>query len=129
MIIAVSVWNGRVSPVFDVAQNLLLIDRRGAGEANRCTLSIAGLSPLVIVETLKSKRVEMVICGAISEDFLRNLTVSGIRVEPWICGNTEEIIQALLQNKLFDQCHHMPGCCRFRGKGMRFRNRKRNSGK
>ena len=129
MIIAVAVWNNRISPVFDVAQNLLLVNRDNVEETARFNISLAGLSPAIIIETLKRYRVEIVVCGAISEVLQRLLTMSGIRVEPWICGNSEEIIQALAQNRLSDQCYHMPGCCRFQGKGIHYHKRRQNRGK
>lgn len=121
MIVAVTIWNNRISPVFDVAQNLLLIDREIDQNENKRHISIAGLSPTLVVETLKRNRIEMVICGAISETFYRLLTGSGIRVEPWICGDADEIIRALFLDRLSDRCYHMPGCCRMRGKAVRNR--------
>jgi len=128
MRIAVTIWNNRISPVFDVAQNLLMINLDKGEETARHNISLAGLSPPSKIETLKKNNVEMVLCGAISESFLRLLTTSGIRVEPWISGNIEEVIQAMLQNKLSDPCYRMPGCYRFRGRGKRHRGGKRNRG-
>ena len=128
MRIAVTIWNNRISPVFDVAQNLLMIHFDDGEETTRRNLSLAGMSPLLKIETLRKSKVEMVLCGAISEPFLRLLTTSSIRVEPWISGNVDEIIQAVLQNRLSDPRYHMPGCYRFRGRGGHRRGGKRNRG-
>ena len=128
MRIAVTIWNNRISPVFDVAQNLLMINLDRGEETARRNISLAGLSTPLKIDTLKKNNIEIVLCGAISESFLRLLTTSGIRVEPWISGNIEEVIQAVLQNKLSDPCYRMPGRYRFRGKGMRHRGNKRNRG-
>jgi len=128
MRIAVTIWNNRISPVFDVAQNLLMINLDSGEETARHNISLAGLSPPLKVETLKKNNVEVVLCGAISESYLRLLTTSGIRVEPWISGNIEEVIQAVLQNRLSDPCYRMPGCYRFRGRGMHHRDRRHNRG-
>ncbi len=128
MRIAVTIWNNRISPVFDVAQNLLMVDLDNGEETVRWNLSLSGMPPTLKIETLKKSNVEMVLCGAISELFLRLLTTSGIKVEPWISGNIEEVIQAVIQNKLSDPCYCMPGCYRFRGSGKRHRGRKRNRG-
>ena len=128
MRIAITIWNNRISPVFDVAQNLLMINLDDGVESTRRNVSLAGLSPPLVIETLKKNNVEVVLCGAISESFLRLLTTSGIRVEPWISGNIEEVIQAVLQNRLSEPYYRMPGYCRSQGKGMRHRGRKRNRG-
>ncbi|HHE47219.1 MAG TPA: hypothetical protein ENL08_05930 [Bacteroidetes bacterium] len=129
MIIAVTIWNNRISPVFDVARDLLMVDLDDGGDTSRRILSLAGMSPQLKIESLKKSNVEMVLCGAISESFLRLLTTNGIRVEPWISGDIEEVIQALLQNRLSDPCYCMPGCNRFRRKGGRHRGSKRHRGK
>ena len=129
MRIAVTTWNKRISPVFDVAQNLLLINIDEGEETVRSSLSLAEMTPALKIETLKKNSVEVVLCGAISESLLRLLTTSGLKVEPWISGDIEEVIQAVLQNKLSDPRYHMPGCCRFRRDGMHHHNRRRNRGK
>ncbi|MDP8241378.1 MAG: hypothetical protein P9X24_20005 [Candidatus Hatepunaea meridiana] len=121
MIIAVTTWNNRISPVFDVAQNLLVINSDKGVEIDRYRVSLAGLSPPLKIDALKRNNIEMVLCGAVSEAFLGFLTTSGIRIEPWICGNTDEVIQAALQNRLSEPCYRMPGCCHFRGNGMQHR--------
>jgi len=128
MRIAVTIWNNRISPVFDVAQNLLMVDLDDGKETVRRNLSLAGMPPPLKIEVLKKSNVEMVLCGAISESFLRLLTTSGIRVEPWISGNIEEIIQAVIQNKLSNPCYCMPGCYRFRCRGKQNRSGRRNRG-
>lgn len=129
MRIAVTTWNRRISPVFDVAQNLLLVNIDMGEETFRCNLSLVGMTPQKKIETLKQNSVEVVLCGAISEYLLRLLTTSGLKVEPWISGDIEEVIQAILQNKLSDPRYHMPGCCRFRRDSMHYRDRRRKRGK
>ena len=128
MRIAVAIWNNRISPVFDVAQNLLLISSVNGEETVRSSLSLAEMTPALKIEALKKNSVEVVLCGAISESFLRLLITSGLKVEPWVSGNIEEVIQAVLRNKLSDPRYHMPGCCRFgRNRGHhRERRRKRS---
>jgi len=126
MRIAVPFWDNRISPVFDVAQNLMLISFHNGKETARFNLSLAGMSSPLKIDTLKKNEVEIVLCGAISEPFLRLLISSGFTVEPWISGRVEDVIQAVLQNRLSDPCYRMPGYCRYKEKGRQYRNRKHN---
>lgn len=116
MRIAVPCWGDRISPVFDVAQNLLLIDVDGEAETGRQSLSIAGMSPPAKLDLLKNNSVNIILCGAISNSYHQLLELSGIQVYPWNSGNVDEIIEAALQDRLLDARHRMPGCRRRRGR-------------
>lgn len=125
MRIAITVWNNRISPVFDVAQQLLFVDIVDDGEGTRSLLSLAGMSPQQKVEAIKLNRIEMVLCGAVSEFFLVLLGNNGIKVEPWISGDIDEVIKALMQNRLFDPLFSMPG---YRHLRRRCRSNRKRSG-
>jgi len=125
MRIALTIWSNRISPVFDVAQNLLLINIDKGEETVRSYLSLAEMTPQLKIEILKKNSVEVVLCGAISRFLLGLLTASGIKVEPWISGDIEEVIQAVLQDKISDPRYRMPGCCRLRGNGMHHERRRK----
>jgi len=112
--IAVPCWGDLISPVFDVAQNLLLVDISDGVETGRQNLSMAGMQVPVKVEAIRNSGVDAVICGAISGMFVSMLTSNRIKVQPWNSGKVDEIIQAVLQDRLSDPRYCMPGCRRRR---------------
>ena len=70
---------------------------------------------------LKQKGVNVLVCGAISRPLASMVLSSGIDLIPWIAGDVEEIMKALIEGKISDPKFLMPGCCRGR---RRFGNRR-----
>jgi predicted Fe-Mo cluster-binding NifX family protein len=118
MKIGVSIWNGRVSPVFDVAGRLVLLDISDGGVTRReeVSLSREGMGK---VEELVGLGVEVLICGAISQSLAMMVGRSGIRVMSNICGPVEDVAGAFIEERLEGPYFLMPGCCgrrrRYRG--------------
>jgi len=94
MRIAIPVWNGRVSPVFDVARTICVADMDDdLGETNpRATHA---LNPVRPVSTLTELGVDLLVCSAISAPLVSAMSASGIEVISDICGSPDEIIAAL----------------------------------
>ncbi|MEA3358334.1 MAG: NifB/NifX family molybdenum-iron cluster-binding protein [Thermodesulfobacteriota bacterium] len=113
--IAIPTWNGRVSPVFDAAERLLIIDIKGKKECSRFETEISEANFPVRATRLKKLGVDTLICGAISMPLLYMITNVDIRVIPWISGRAEDVLKAFLDEKLFQFL--MPGTGRYRGKG------------
>ncbi len=106
--IAIPHWQGRVSPVFDVAGRVLLADII-SGEIIRCgDLQLGAEDPHNRSVLLSSTGVEVLLCGAISCSFELALTAVGIRVRSQICGPIELVLQAYMSGQL--DCYQMPGC-------------------
>jgi len=114
MRIAVPDWQGRVSPVFDVAEQVLLVDLDGRMESGRRTEPLGSTAVHARARRLKELGVEVIVCGAISWQLEAFLGGSGIRVIPLVCGAVEEIVRAFREGTLADERFAMPGCCRKR---------------
>ncbi len=110
MKIAVSVWEGRVSPVFDTAARLLVLDAEETGEASRFEVFLDEQTCSRKCSRIQVLGVEVLICGAISRYFHGILTASGIRVIPWICGAASEVVNAYMDGTLSQPRYLMPGC-------------------
>lgn len=110
MKIAVSVWEGRVSPVFDTASRLLVLDAEETGEASRLEVFLDEQTCSRKCSRIQVLGVEVLICGAISRYFQGILTASGIRVIPWICGAASEVVNAYMNGTLSHPRYLMPGC-------------------
>jgi predicted Fe-Mo cluster-binding NifX family protein len=121
MKVGIPTWDGRVSPVLDVARRLLVVDVEGSSEISRSEADLAGTHPAPRVEQIRSLGVEVLICGAVSWPLEAVLASAGVRVIPQTCGLVEDVLRAFLAGQLLDESFLMPGCCgrrrRFRGGG------------
>lgn len=112
MRLAIPVWCDRVSPVFDVAKQVLLVDLTDddGHETARHLHPLAETSLPRRAETLATLGVDALVCGAISRALEAALLAKGVRVIAHISGETERIIQAFIGNHLGDDAFRMPGC-------------------
>ena len=117
MKIAIPTWNGRVSPVFDTASRLLVVEVGEEGECSRFETDISEHFLPSKSMRLTGLEIDTLICGAISRPLAYMITTAGIKLVPWISGQVEDILQAFLKGTLFDMQFIMPGCAGYWGKG------------
>jgi len=111
MRLAIPVWNDRVSPVFDTAGRVLLLDLADGIEQARHTVEVAQATyPSERAKRLAELGVNVLVCGAISRSLAVFLSAAGIIVIPWVSGALEEVLRAYLTDRLSDPCWRMPGC-------------------
>jgi len=120
MRVAIPVWQGRVSPVFDVAGQLLLVELVEGVEASRREHPLTDAEPEDRAVQLSDLQVETLICGAISQALEALLAQNGVKVYGRICGNVDDVLRAFATGTLGAARFAMPGCCgqarrRFRG--------------
>ena len=97
MRLAVPVWFGRVSPVFDVAKKLLIVE------------VIGGEATFTEQHTLEGR------------DRVNALSQLGVKLVMEIRGEVEEVVRAYLDGRLVQPRFSMPGC-HSRRRGARARN-------
>ena len=113
MKIAVPAWQGRVSPVFDVAEQLVLVDL-DEPESHPHPESLGSTTLHDRARRLAELGVDVLVCGAISWPLEAVLVSHGIRVVPLVCGEVEEVVKAFRDGTLEEERFAMPGCCRKR---------------
>lgn len=118
MKVAIPTLDDRVSPVFDVAQAVVVVQLQGDRELRRQTVPLRARDVGRRVAELSQHDVNVLICGAISRPLEATLHAAGIRVIPQTCGPVEEILRAFVAGRLNDRAFLMPGCC---GRGRRRR--------
>lgn len=123
MRIAIPDWQGRISPVFDVATHLLLADVEDGSVRWRQTVPLKSEDMQMRVQEVCGLGIELLICGAISRPLELALIVRGIEVSPQTCGEVEEVLSALLAGSLHPDAFLMPGCC---GRRRRFHGQDRH---
>ena len=111
MRLAIPVWNDRVSPVFDTAGRVLLLDLADGIEQARQLVEVVQASfPTERAKRLAELGVNVLVCGAISRPLAGFVSAAGIVVIPWVAGALEEVLRAYLTGRLSEPCWRMPGC-------------------
>ena len=116
MKVALTVWNDRISPVFDVTRKILILDINHGAVTGRREEPLAGIDPVQKAGKLVEWEVRKLICGAISLPLANLFAAYGIWTIPFIAGDVEEVIEAYLARKLPNRRMAMPG---YRGSGRR----------
>lgn len=125
MKVAIPHWQGRVSPVFDVAGEALVVELVDGAEASRRVLALTGRDLADRAAALVEAGVEVLICGALSRPMASALAAAGVEVIGQTCGDLEQVLEAYRQGRLQQDRFRMPGCCgrrrrrcrRLRGQG------------
>jgi predicted Fe-Mo cluster-binding NifX family protein len=125
MKVAVTVWDGRISPVFDVAREALILTIEGGAVVARTRETADSANPFLRIERYVDLGVDTVICGAISAPLQRELTTRGLEVLGFVAGEVEEVVRAFVAGKLPAPELSMPGCC---GRQNRIRARRGRGG-
>jgi len=110
MRIAIPIWEDKVSPVFDTASRLLIVEIENRKEASRFVTYLDQQDLPQKCSRIRGMEVDFLICGAISRSFSSMLKASGINIIPWISGHTEDVLEAYLQGTLSHPNFLMPGC-------------------
>ncbi|HSG28550.1 MAG TPA: hypothetical protein VLA34_08730 [Candidatus Krumholzibacterium sp.] len=125
----ISTWNERVSPVMDTSVMVVVYEVDG-GDARKVTeIDMSGMSQKEKIGALSRSGIELLVCGAISNDFMRRIRGAGIEMIPWVSGSNEMISRALSEGYLGPTEFLMPGCvrrqCRAMGRRVRADGRRR----
>jgi predicted Fe-Mo cluster-binding NifX family protein len=111
MRLAAPVRNDRVSPVFDTARRLLLLDLADGAEQSRRLVEVAQAScPTERAKCLAGLGVNVLVCGAISRPLAGSVSAAGIVLFPWVAGPVDEVLRAYLAGRLSEPRWRMPGC-------------------
>ena len=114
MKVAITCWQGRVSPVLDVASRALLVTLERNRETMRQEVAVEGTGALHRAQHILSLDADAVICGAVSRPLELALHSVGIKVIAHICGQVDDVLGAFLDERLDEDAYLMPGCCRLR---------------
>ncbi|MFH0965685.1 MAG: NifB/NifX family molybdenum-iron cluster-binding protein [Planctomycetota bacterium] len=121
---AMPIWNGRISPVFDTAQRLLVCDLEKGEVLSRREEDIRAGTPDCRVTQLTRHGIDALVCGAISRPLAGMVVASGVRLVPFVAGAVDDVLRAFVAGELPDPAFLMPGCC---GRRRRFRGQRRGA--
>jgi predicted Fe-Mo cluster-binding NifX family protein len=114
MRIAIPIWNNKISPVFDTALNLLVLDIEDGCVTARSVKSMQGKDLNRRCSHINELGVDVLICGAISHNLHGMLSSQGVDVIEEISGFADDIVDAYLKGNLLDSEYMMPWCKRKR---------------
>jgi predicted Fe-Mo cluster-binding NifX family protein len=115
---ALTVWDGRISPVFDVSRKALILTVENGTETARRIEDIETPNAELKLDRLMELGVDTLICGAISEPLHYELSTRGVKVIAFVAGEVDEIVKTFLAGALPTPALSMPGCF---GRRNRFR--------
>ncbi|ADW17287.1 hypothetical protein Despr_1115 [Desulfobulbus propionicus DSM 2032] len=108
--IAVTVWEQRVSPVFDSARTLLIAEINGNALVGTSLLAFDPERPGELLQMLRAQQVMLIICGAVSEGPASMLEAAGVELIPFITGDVRQVLAQYLLGRPFGPEFRMPGC-------------------
>ncbi len=110
MRLALTVWDGRISPVFDVCREALILNIKGKTVLSMSSEPIETSNAFLKIKRLMDLGVETLICGAISQPLHRELIACGLEVFGFVAGEIDEVLQSFLSGTMPDPSLAMPGC-------------------
>lgn len=128
MKLALTVWEDRISPLFDASKKLLVVNIENAEIFNRHIEPFRPEIPLKQADRLRELEIEVLICGAISKMPSTIINSCGINLIPFITGKVEKVLNAYINGRLNYIVFQMPGCgfrCRTRNKCNKNKRRKK----
>lgn len=110
MKVAVTVWEDRISPVFDASRRLLIAEIQSRQIANRSYIVFDPGEPTRLAKSLSGIDVHVLICGAISRVPATLMNNAGITLIPFITGEVEQVLVAYAKGNPLSPTFAMPGC-------------------
>ena len=117
-------WQGRVSPVLDVAGRLVVVTLEQGQETTREDVSLGATTSPARARQIAQLGAQTVICGAISRPLELALYAAGVEVIPHVCGQVEDVLSAFANERLNEDAYLMPGCRGGRRRGRMGRRRR-----
>ncbi len=111
MRVAIPFFDGGISPVFDAARRLLLVDIEDGREVWRTEQLVEEPELWPRARRVVEFGADVLICGAISRPLEAMLLSAGVEVIPQTCGPVEDVLKAFISGRLTEQAFVMPGCC------------------
>lgn len=110
MKVALTIWNHRIAPVFDVTSSALIVDTQDDSTRDRQMLDLSGKDAVGKMAAIAACGADSLICGAISRPALAAGEECGVQIHAFIAGEAEEVLHAWMDDRLADAQFAMPGC-------------------
>lgn len=109
MKIAVTIWGNRISPVFDSARTLLVVQIEDSHITRQFYTPFDPESPVHLITTLKSLEIDTLVCGAISRKPADLISEQNIHLLSFVTGNVRRFLDSFAKGQTVGKKHMMPG--------------------
>jgi len=99
-LIAIPVFEERISPLLDVSERFVLFEVKGSEVTQKIAINISAETDRLRIQKLKEIGVAVIISGAVSRYLSYIISETGIKHVPWISGPVDEVIKSYLNNTL-----------------------------
>lgn len=110
MRLGIPIARGRISPLLDTAARLLVLTCHDHVETGRNEVVLPPAAPSAMAVALAELKLDLLLCGAASEELLSALRQHGVQVHPRLCGELPAVLQAFCENRLEQKEFLIPGC-------------------
>jgi predicted Fe-Mo cluster-binding NifX family protein len=110
MKVAFTAWGDRISPVFDSARRLLIADIENEMVISRQYESFNSQPVSRLVDMLKNLKIEVLICGAISQTPSIIIEASGVKLISFVGGKIDDVLMSYISGISIVPGFSMPGC-------------------
>ncbi|MFO7963687.1 MAG: NifB/NifX family molybdenum-iron cluster-binding protein [Desulfobacterales bacterium] len=110
MKVALTVWENRISPVFDSARTLLIAEIKDKKIVKRDYERLNPELPTTYVGRMTDSGISALICGAISQVPAGIIESAGIKLIPFVSGDVEDILAHYSKGMPISPKFSMPGC-------------------
>lgn len=108
--VALTVWENRISPVFDSARMLLIANIENKTVKSRRYEPFYSELSLRRAAKMSDLGVKVLICGAVSQPLANMVEAYGIELIPFVTGDVNQVLDAYLKDILSTPNFRMPGC-------------------
>lgn len=108
--LGVSIWEGRIAPVFDCSRRLRIAFVRGKEIAGNHEMELEEFNPVRRAAYLAGLGIEVLLCGAVSRPLADLISGHNIQIHAFLSGEAEEVLRACIENRLPAPEYIMPGC-------------------
>jgi len=131
MKVAITVWENRISPVFDASRMLMVAEVENMQVVDKKYVPFNPDMPSYLIENLNRMDIGILICGAVSEIPANLIEAGGIKLFPFITGYADDVLASYVQDAVIRSSFLMPGCGRLSGRssGRHFRVKHPGAGK
>jgi len=110
MKVAVTVWEERISPVFDASRRLLIAEIENRLITDRSYVIFDPGVPSNLAKILSELNVPVLICGAVSQVPATIMANGGIELIPFITGEVDRVLEVYARGNSLAPTFAMPGC-------------------
>ena len=109
MKVALTVWENRISPMFDCARMLLIATIENQKVTHTRYEPLPSKHPTAKAKVLFDLDINVLICGAISNFFANMIEAYGIRIVSFITGEVRQVLDVYAKGLLPHSSFQMPG--------------------